>query len=932
MLWFLVVLAYLGIFATPFIVAVTKHKNVVSASWWLLFGTLGFICLIIAQNIYADVLWFKEMGQGSRYWIEFWAKITSFLIGFLASLVFFCGNILVTSLKLPRSEKTKEELSLLHPASYLIAFVVALVFGGYSVSFWDQYLLYANQVPFKGIDPIFGKNDAFYVFTLPFLKMVANYLWFLLGLAIVGTIIIYQRGYAIFKWHRDKEGSHRTLNHAISHCSVLGVILAGIIIFTIKIASWNLLHSTRGAVIGAGWTDIHAQLPVYRIFIWVVAVSAALLLISALARSLRLTALFSGLALVVGVFFWLGGVIIWPAIRQHYKVSPNELEYEKPYIAYNIKCTREAFGLTNLKVKLFPVAESGITQALLENNRPTTSATRIWDWRVLDAIFQQMQSFRLYYFFRDVDILRYHLDGRYVQVMAALRELDSDRLASSAKTWQNMRFVYTHGYGACLTPVNGFVNNGFPDYWVKDIPPVSKYPEISITQPEIYFGEMTNSTVFVKTLHPEFDHPAGDTNAVCFYKGSGGVPLGKGLRKIILALHFDGIRLLTAKELTRDSRIMYYRNVKDRMARLAPFLVYDHDPCHIIAQGKIWYMADAYTTSNELPYSQRYAFNDEKFGPTVNYIRNSVKGVVDAYNGTVVFYVYDQEDPIIQTWRRIFPTLFSDKEGMPESLRAHVRYPEDYIHLQAEVYRTYHMTDVNVFYNREDMYDIATEIYGGDVREVLPYFVIMTIPGESSSDEFIQMIPFTPHTTDENSPKNNLVAWLAGRCDSKAYGDILVYEFPKDRLVTGPMQLEAKIKQDEFIRKDLALWNAQGSVIEANLLVIPISDFHLLYVKPFYLQTPEAKMPQLVRVVASDGERLGYATTFEGALDKLSGVSEVPEITEAITKPGTKDELLKMVYQYYTQYQQLIGQGKMVEAGRAYEELGNVLRQILPKK
>lgn len=932
MLHFLLFLAYAVVFVAPLVVALIKKKLWGASTVWLVLGTLAYLGLYVGKNIYVDVLWFRELGQETRYWVEFWTKFKLFWAGFLASFIFFLLNIRLTRMKLPK------EVELPYTSiAYALSFVPALIIGLLCRELWLKYLLYANQVPFADFDPIFGKNVGFYVFSLPFLKKIFGlfgFCWTVVIIALLAIILLYVLTYRRHKdvitkgWEKPTEEQERQSrsirNRAITHCSLLGIIIVVLMVIRTQIGIWNLLYSGRGAVFGAGWTDVHLQIGINHAFQWVLVICGLMFVVSALARNLRLTEGAAIASVGLGIVFMVAVVWIYPAIIQHFRVTPNEFEKERPYILHNIEYTRKAYGLDRVKEEEFPVA-SGLTPQLVAKNRNTIDGIRIWDWRVLDSNYNQTQSFRLYYYFADVDILRYSIGGKLVQVMASARELDQDRLAGRSKTWQNKNLVYTHGYGACLNPVNVFTSEGSPEYWIKDIPPVSKYPELKIDRPEIYFGELTKNNVFVRTSHPEFDLPKGETNATCFYQGTGGVELGTGWRRLLLALNFHGIRQLTASELKAESRIMFRRQIQDRIPRLAPSLFYDNDPYQPIADRRIWFIWDAYTTTNDYPYSQRTEWS--KF-VSINYIRNSVKVVMDAYNGKVDFYIFDEKDPLIRTYQKIFPGLFKSRDEMPDFLRVHTRYPEDLIRIQAEVYATYHMNDPNVFYNKEDVYDIATEIHGVEQQRVLPYYVILKIPGEEN-EEFVQMIPFTPHTTDPKNPKNNMVAWMAGRCDGKHYGEIVVYDFPKDRFVTGPMQLDIRINEHDVASQDFTLWNQQGSsLIQANLLVVPLSDYRLLYVKPIYLQATAGKMPELKRVVVSDGERIAYASSFEAALKELV-VGEIPTQISTSTKPSG---LLEQASQYYQSYQALVGQGKMKEAGEAYEKLGGVLRELLAAK
>ncbi|KPJ60366.1 MAG: hypothetical protein AMJ46_06945 [Latescibacteria bacterium DG_63] len=891
---------------------------------------------LVALHIYTEVLWFEELDQVARYWTVFGARIWLFLAGFAASLIFFYVQMLVSTVRAP--EDIKSRMRLPNLVYFVYAIIVSIILGNASSGWWEKVLLYMNQVPFGTSDPIFDKDAAFYVFALPLFSGLKSYLLALLILSTLGVLGLYavQLGLrpdtlsrtVVFEGHFPVE-RRQTLFRLVTHMSVQGVLFVCLFIFQTILAIWNLVYSERGAVFGAGYTDVHVQVGAYKFFIGALILVAVVFLLSAVSRSHRRTVRAAWIALGILLLTWLVGAKAIPAIVQQYVVSPNELDKERPYIEYNIAYTREAFGLEGDKITSvdFPVKD-GITPLNLKEDEATLKSIRLWDWRVLEATYNQNQSFRLYYRFMDVDIDRYVLDGMPVQVMLSARELDQRRLAEKSKTWQNLRLVYTHGYGLCLNPVNIFTPEGLPEYWTKDIPPVSSYPELQLDRPEIYFGEAPNSHVFVKTSHAEFDYPRGAENVTAFYEGKGGVDIGGGLRKLAFALRFDGLRLLTARELGPQSRIMFRRPVQERVPTLAPFLVYDRDPYQVIADGKIWFIWDAYTVSDHFPYAERYFYRRAREG-RINYIRNSVKVVVNAYDGTVDFYIFEDSDPIVQAYAKIFPGFFKSADEMPDVLRAHVRYPEDFLKIQADIYSVYHMSDPTVFYNREDAWEIAWETYQGDTREVLPYYVVITVPGEKQQ-EFIQMIPFTPLTTDRSNPKHNMVAWLAGRCDGDRYGEILVYHFPKERLVYGPMQIEIRINQNDNISKDFTLWNQQGSrVIQGNLLVIPLADNRLLYVEPVYLQATVGKMPELKRVITSSGDDLTYSTSFEESLAQLIRGRRVSASEPSASREAlTLSQQVRRAAEHFRRYQQLTGQGKIAEAGVELERLSEALEAL----
>jgi len=717
------------------------------------------------------------------------------------------------------------------------------------------------------------------------------------------------------------EKKWRGWKHLLNHLTIIAALWSAIWLFAVRFNIWNLNFSERGAVFGAGYTDINVQIGAYHLYCWIIAMALIAFLVTIFIRNFKPKVILAGSAIAIWFLVWLIAVIIRPSLIQSYSVSPNELSMEKPYILRNIEFTRKAYGLTNIAEQDFPVEENITPEAVNDPTNDNTLANiRFWDWRVLQSNADQRQSFRMYYRFPDVDVVRYKIDERIVQMMASSRELNQNLLDPRARTWQNERLVYTHGYGICMNPVNTVTTDGQPDYWVKNIPPETRFSALAISRPEIYYGELTRERVYTGTIHEEFDFPKGETNATCHYQGTGGITLSSFLRKLAFAIQFDGLRLLTASEFNASSRILFRRSLEERVKTVAPFLFYDNDPYQVIADGKIWFIWDAYTTTNNFPYSERY----EDF----NYIRNSVKVVMDAYNGKVRFYVFDPDDPVIQTWQKIFPDLFSPKSELPPALLEHVRYPEDLMRIQAKMYANYHMNDAVVFYNREDAWDIAKEVHAGNIQEILPYYVVITLPGEKE-DEFCQILPFTPRTVDPDNPKHNMVAWMAARCDGNHYGKLLVYRFSKDKLIMGPMQIEIRINQDERISKDFTLWSQKGStVIQGNLLTIPLSDHRFMYVQPIYLQAEAGKMPELKRLVVASNTKLGYGPTFEAALADLLGQNRLAmtTITGTVVDSTVSDkELIKLVSEHFYSWLTLTGEGKLVEAAQHLEALKAIL-------
>jgi uncharacterized protein len=641
---------------------------------------------------------------------------------------------------------------------------------------------------------------------------------------------------------------------------------------------------------------------------------------------------------------WLGIFAIWflalgvaPLLVQWLRVQPNEITLEAPYIAHNIEFTRRGFQLHNVEEREFSVSPV-FNQETLSNNQYLLSEVRLWDWRALEAVYKQFQEIRLYYEFADVDVDRYHTAHGYRQVMVSAREMEPSNLPVESRTFVNLRFKYTHGYGLTMAPVSDFTADGLPNLLIKDIPPKTTDETLSVARPQIYYGERTYSHVFVNTRELEFDYPKGDENAYVNYSGSGGVRISSLWRKFLFGWKFDGTRFLLSTYPTSDSRVLFHREIRERVKTLAPFLDFDTDPYVVLVDGNIYWLIDAYTTSTYYPYSEPFSApiefkqSDLKLahGATAslagaNYVRNSVKAVVDAFNGSVTFYVFEPEDPLIQVWQQIFPELFTAREKMPEALRAHVRYPRDFLLTQGLVYAKYHMTDPAVFYNQEDLWVRATEKYYAEVQPVEPYYVMWQPPG-SKTAEFVLMLPFTPKN------RQVMIGWIAGMCDQANYGRLLAYKFPKEERILGPQQVETKIDQDGFLSGQLSLWNQQGSrVIRGNTLVIPI-DNSLLYVEPIYLQAEAAAYPELRLVAVMHGDNLSYAATFDKALQGLlTEAGKKPAPALALGLKGEKipsKELVSQANDAFKNYLRLQGEGRFVEAAKELTRLQEALQQL----
>jgi uncharacterized membrane protein (UPF0182 family) len=733
-------------------------------------------------------------------------------------------------------------------------------------------------------------------------------------------------------------------------------ISAGVLLFVFAFGKflnrYELMYSTWGAVQGAGWTDVNIRLPAYTVVVVITVLLGLTLLIPWLrgwwgrwlerradlnSGQLQLWTLGSIVAAMLVV--WFVALTVIPGLFQWLRVSPNEITFEAPYIEHNIKFTRHGFGLAEVEEREFPVVER-FTRQTVEENEYLFDNVRLWDWRALDAVYKQFQEIRLYYEFVDVDIDRYDINQDYRQVMVSAREMELANLPEQSQTFVNRRFKYTHGYGLTLTTVSDFTPQGLPNLLVKDIPPISEYPSLEVDQPRIYYGELTRTHVLVNTEEKEFDYPRGDKNVYVRYSGEGGVQLSNWWRIFLYGWKFDGTKLLVSGYPTSESRIMFHRQIEDRVNTLAPFLEFDQDPYIVLVDGRLYWIIDAYTSSEYYPYSEPFSSRETieyKQGERTrtlttqvateldgaNYVRNSVKVIVDAYNGSVDFYVYDEDDPLIQVWDRIFPGLFKSKDEMPAALVEHVRYPLDYLLVQGLVYAKYHMSDPTVFYNQEDLWIRATEKYYANVRPVEPYYV-MWEPPDSDNPEFILMLPFTPKN------RQVMIGWIAGMCDPENYGRFLAYKFPKEKRVLGPQQVETKIDQDSYLSGQLTLWDQRGSnVIRGNVLAIPVAST-MFYVEPIYLQAQTAAYPELRLVVTMHNDVLSYAETFDAALQGLFAeappAAELPD-TVAARIPGL-DRLIRQAGQSFDRYLEYLGRKQFDSASQSLQSLQEALDQM----
>jgi uncharacterized membrane protein (UPF0182 family) len=885
-----------------------------------------FVLLSIAKGFYTEWLWFSSLGYGSVY-----ATIlkTRLLVFFLSAIIFcllLLGNLVLATRLAPQSEAHFWPWAIISRLQRVVRWSVilgtallSLIFGLVAQGNWQVILRFFNGQPFGITDPVFYNEIGFYVFSLPFLHLLRG--WFLGALIVIliGTAGTYLFAYAVQRLRFD------FTRPVLAHIGGLVMVILGLFAWGYWLGIWELVFSSRGVVFGASYADMHAKLPAQWILLVVVVIFMVVILISVWRRNRRWP--------LYGIGGWIVAAIIvggiFPALVQRFQVQPSELARERPYIEYNIEFTREAFALGRIEEQSYP-AEKAPTRQDVAQNEVTINNIRLWDHRPLKDTYNQIQSIRLYYDFHDVDVDRYIIDGEYRQVMLSARELSAEKLAGEAQTWVNRKLQFTHGYGVALSPVNEVSAEGLPNLLLKDIPPVGAF---EIERPQIYFGEKTNDYVIVKTKTQEFDYPSGDENVFGRYEGRDGVSLGSFFRRFIYAWQFGDLNVLISGELSPESRVLYYRSIWERVNHLAPFLTLDSDPYLVVIDGRLFWIQDAYTTTDRYPYS-------EPLGDGLNYIRNSVKAVIDAYDGSVTFYVTDPEDALIRTYQAIFPELFVPAEQMPDSLRVHLRYPEGMFNIQSAMYQSYHMRDARVFYNKEDLWAVPKEVYAGEGRLVEPYYVIMRLPDENK-EEFLLILPFTPVN------KDNTIGWLAARCDGENYGRLLAYHFPKERLVYGPSQIENRIQQDTVITEQLALWGRGGSrVIRGNLLMIPIGKSSL-YVEPVFLQAEERGLPELKRVIVAAGEQIAMEPTLRGSIAAIFGtepppaevVPKPPAPPEPVPKPEVPAEpeapvaadiadLIEEARQHYDRAQQNLKAGDWAGYGRELDALQAVLDRL----
>ncbi len=884
-----------------------------------------FIVILLLRELVVGFLtdwwWFNSVEFQGVFLKILGSRVILFILFAVFFLAFFYANLRVVSKRgggrwrefYSDLQVPGEVLERLRRLVFIgLGAVIAVTLGAWASDRWMEVMQAMNAQPFGINDPLFEKDLGFYVFTLPVLLFLKQ--WFLATLAVTAAavLLVYWESKAL-GWAYDKlYVSPRVRLHLIFLAALLFLLLA----WHFQLEIYDLLYSSQGVVFGASFTDVHADLWAFRLMIGLSVILFGAMVYGLWKKDFKIPLFAAGgylvlLVVVTGLF---------PAAVQQFVVEPNEVTKEREYIEHAIEYTRYGYGLDNISEHDFP-ANLTLTADDLQEYSGTFQNIRLWDWRPLRQTLSQLQEIRLYYRFQSPDVDRYMVDGEYRQVLLAPREIDSSRLAAQAQTWVNQHLKFTHGYGVAMSPVNEVTSEGMPVFFLKDIPPQSDVG-MEVARPEIYYGELTNNYVLVNTSEEEFDYPLGEMNSTVMYAGDGGVPIGGFWRRMIYALKYGHLKLLISGYPTPDTRLMENRSVARRVQKIAPFLRYDNDPYLVVAGDRLYWIIDAYTVTSKIPYSDP--------GPGgINYIRNSVKVTVDAYDGKVAFYLA-QPDPITGALGAIFPTLFRPMSEMPESIVPHLRYPIDLFELVADKWRSFHMEDPEVFYNQEDLWVKATEVYSGSEVPMASYYIILSL-FESQEPEFILMLPFTP------VGKNNMVGWLAARCDPEHYGELVLFKFSKQEVIYGPMQIEARIDQDPRISEQLTLWSQQGSqVIRGNLLVIPIGE-SILYVEPIYLRADRSDLPELKRVILSYGPKVIMEENLQTGLQNLLG-GEYPStgsVPITFERPGSDPvtvvvpaRLASQALTLYRDSQEHLRAGRWAEYGTTMDRLEQLLQQL----
>ena len=910
---------------------------------WIV-GTIIVILVVLIlsaswfSTFYTDLLWYDEVGYTSVFWKRILTQIWLFCVFTAIFFVIFYGNIWMARRFTPRYEKPEGKLNPVEESLanfrdvagkwlgrglLILSIIVSFFVGWVSARQWENVLKFFDHTAFGKVDPIFGKDIGYYVFEYPFLRYFSGWLFTTLVFVLIITVVVHFIDGAI---NFSAEKGKRFATHVKVHLSILAGILLLVQAWRFRLDMFAMLYSPRGTVTGASYTDVHAQIPAYWILIAACFICAFLFILNIRYKGWKLP--LAGMVGIVVIALLAGA--LYPLIIQNYVVNPNELQKEAEYISYNIENTQDAFRIQNegedavIVNETFP-ANFNLTYEDILANATTVGNVRLWDPRLIQLTFNQRQELRQEYNFNDVDVERYTVfDDVYTQMMVSGRELAIDQLREDARTWQNTHLSYTHGYGLVMAPSDVLTGEGDPSMVIKDIPPVSEAGlGFEVDRPEIYYGEQTQDYVVVRTGAEEIDYPLGNTNQLVepYYEGEGGVQVSNFFKRLAFSIRNADITFLFSGYVDSESRLMFKRNIFTRAKEVAPFLTLDEDPYLVVTDdGRLKWIMDAYTTTALYPYSEYYSSD-------INYIRNSVKVVIDAYSGTLTYYLVDPDDPIAVTYGEIFPDLFTPLEEMPEDIKSHLRYPEDIFSKQMEMYRTYHINEVGAFYSKEDVWDVSTETYGagGEPQAVTPYYIILKLPG-SEMEEMVLMLPFNPRG------KDNMVNWVAAGCDFPNYGKLLNYSFPANKLVNGTQQFESLVDQQTKISEQITLWNQAGSkVIRGNTLVIPIEE-SLIYVEPLYLLASNPAIPQIKRVIVGYGDRVEMRDTLGEALAAIfsEGLQPEPE-PEPEPEPGdeaTQAQLIQQANQLFDEAQDAQRNGDWATYGQKLNQLSQVLDDL----
>jgi len=878
------------------------------------FGIIALLIVFKILNVYTDWLFFKEVAYEGVFLKILSTEVLAGIIVGLVSFAFILANVLPvakTRFIAPQIVFNDQvgvslNMDLLNRISRLTALIVSAIIGVFAgmwgSGLWYQTLVFFNSVATGVEDPILGKDVGFYLFKLHFYEVISLYAGFMIFLALVLVVL----GYGVKGCLSVSRNGVNMTPEARKHVGILGGLFLFKIAFGFYLDRFDLLYSPHGIIVGAGYVDVHARIFALGFLTVITAIAGVLFTVAFLKGSLKKSLYPVGMVIVV----YIAGVMIYPGLLQSLKVAPNEIGAERPFIEHHIAFTKFGYNLTNVAVRPFDVSYR-LTARDIENNGATIKNVRLWDESPLLKTYSQLQQIRTYYKFSGIDNDRYTIDGEYGQVMLSTRELSYDDLPS--KSWINEKLVFTHGNGITMGPVSRVTKDGLPEFIVKDIPPVSN-ADIKVTVPEIYFGELTDDYAIANTRIPEFSYPTSEGNTYASYKGKGGVPLDSVFKRMLFASSFKAPKILLSSDIKKESRILYNRNIMSRVARIAPFLAFDKDPYIVVSgEGKLYWIIDAYTMSKNLPYSKRLTNG-------VNYMRNSVKITIDAYDGSVNFYQSDPDDAIIRVFGAIFPGLLKPMAEMPPDLKKHIRYPRELFAIQTALYATYHMTDPKTFYNKEDLWEIPSY----SKTPMVPYYLIMKLP-EEKKEEYVLFMPYTP------AKRDNLAAWFAARCDVPNYGQLIAYTFPRDRLVYGPRQIDARIDQDSYISQQITLWGQRGSqVIRGSLLVIPV-ETSLLYIQPLYLAAEDkGGLPELRRVIVAYENNVVMEDNLELCLQKLFGgkrwapaAASLPQV-----KKKSVDDLIKEALMLFERMRELQRQGDWAGYGEYLKKLENALKEL----